>query len=513
MPAQPGGAVYVRQRHDDDLVETETELAQRVLKMSTPMLASAIVHMLLLIVLGLWMFQEHFRVEIEIIASSDGNEDIFDSVAVMASPLESVSQLEAAPLMTVAKTDPFASNAPIDPFGTAPKVNMEGAMAGRSETAQNYMVGKRGGNKASQSAVGNGLKWLADNQDKKTGKWKLQGLDRKGNNDLVLNENFQAATAMALLAFQGAGHTHRSGKYAANVDRGLTYLLGNQTSDGNFCSRGVARDEVLYAHAQCTIAVCELLAMTKDEKKLRKVAEDAVKFCIDSQDLDENTGGGWRYTPGRDSDTSVTGWMLVALKSATYAGIAVPTEVFNRINNYLDHATNEDGFKVTVGGKDIICAPGVLYRYYLDKPPDRVMTAEGILMRQYLGWNQDDPRIAMAAEILLSEGNLPKWEERDVYYWYYATQMFSHLDGEPWKKWNGVMRDLLVQKQIQEGGEKGSWNPYGTGTPNPLVGADYWCANGCGGRHYVTCMSLYILEVYYRHLPIYQIKGRDKTVR
>ena len=40
--------------------------------------------------------------------------------------------------------------------------------------------------------------------------------------------------------------------------------------------------------------------------------------------------------------------------------------------------------------------------------------------------------------------------------------------------------------------ERGSWDPQG----------DAWGSQG--GRLYVTCMSLYMLEVYYRYLPLYQ---------
>ena len=53
------------------------------------------------------------------------------------------------------------------------------------------------------------------------------------------------------------------------------------------------------------------------------------------------------------------------------------------------------------------------------------------------------------------------------------------------------MRDLLVRKQETNGAEKGSWDPKGD-----KDGHD-------GGRLYVTCLSTFILEVYYRHLPIY----------
>lgn len=518
-PVERSGNTVIRAKTDEEL-GIEEDLGQRALRASTPMLVSAIVHMFLLIIFGLWAFSEAHKIDIELVASVDGPEDVLD-VSSTASSFDTATQLEAAPLMTtLATSDPFSSVTPppVDPFGTvAARVTADGPLGNRSEAGQEYAVNKRGGSRASQSAVGNGLRWLADRQDKTRGYWRLQGYDRKDNVELVINENPIAATAMALLAFQGAGHTHQSGRYASNVEKGLKYLLSNQTSDGNFCpdSARISRDERLYSHAQCTIVICELLAMTRDEK-LRQTAERAVEYCIKAQDLDENRGGGWRYQFAHDSDTSVTGWMLVALKSATYAGIKVPDEVFDRVSRYLDLVAEEvsQGFPVIeVNGQGIKAEKGALYSYQVGTSfkPTNVMTAEGILMRQYLGWDQHDPRIVQAADILLS-GFLPTWEERDVYYWYYATQMFSHLDGEPWKKWNAAMRDMVVEKQVKEGPQKGSWNPLGSGS-NQAVGADFWCLNGAGGRHYVTCMSLYVLEVYYRHMPIYQIKGRDKTAR
>ncbi len=126
------------------------------------------------------------------------------------------------------------------------------------------------------------------------------------------------------------------------------------------------------------------------------------------------------------------------------------------------------------------------------------MTAEALLCRQYLGWRQDDPRLIGGTEFLLQR--LPDWKSRDVYYWYYATQVTHHMEGAYWDRWNRVMRELLPAKQIKEGQERGSWDPRG----------DRY--GGAGGRLYVTCMSLYMLEVYYRYLPIYQRKavGNDK---
>ena len=50
----------------------------------------------------------------------------------------------------------------------------------------------------------------------------------------------------------------------------------------------------------------------------------------------------------------------------------------------------------------------------------------------------------------------------------------------------------ISQLRYYEGKEAGSWAP---------DMADSFEVHG--GRLYVTCLSIYMLEVYYRHLPIY----------
>ena len=102
------------------------------------------------------------------------------------------------------------------------------------------------------------------------------------------------------------------------------------------------------------------------------------------------------------------------------------------------------------------------------------------------------------ADLFVQKENLPSWDDRDSYYWYYATQVLHHLDDDRWHTWNHLMRELLPDKQEKKGPEAGSWHPTGT---RP----DQWGFHG--GRLYVTCISVYILEVYYRHLPIYSSGG------
>jgi hypothetical protein len=222
----------------------------------------------------------------------------------------------------------------------------------------------------------------------------------------------------------------------------------------------------------CTMAICELYGMTHDGK-LRKPAFQAVQYCLDAQ----SDQGGWRYTPRQDTDTSLTGWFVMGLQSGRMAGLKVPNQTLNSVSIYLDGAANKSG-------------NGYGYQPGVVATPS--MTAEALLCRQYLGWKREDARLQSGAKYLLA--HLPEWKsaDRDVYYMYYATQVCHHMGGDYWQKWNVVMRELLPSNQIKEGKENGSGDPRG----------DKWGQQG--GRLYVTCMCLYMLEVYYRYLPLYQ---------
>jgi hypothetical protein len=118
-------------------------------------------------------------------------------------------------------------------------------------------------------------------------------------------------------------------------------------------------------------------------------------------------------------------------------------------------------------------------------------------MRLYTGLNRDDAHMIEGAQYLLSQ--LPKngsaaAPARDTYYWYYATQVMFHMRGKYWQAWNDRLRPLLVGEQVQRGSLSGSWDPE---RPVP----DRWGPQA--GRIYVTTLNLLSLEVYYRHLPLY----------
>ncbi|WP_010583317.1 prenyltransferase/squalene oxidase repeat-containing protein [Schlesneria paludicola] len=350
------------------------------------------------------------------------------------------------------------------------------ATAGRmSAVAKRTMLEKFGGNSASEAAVALGLKWLVNHQ-LKNGSWSFEHSAHpncKGQctQDGSLRACPTGATGLALLAFLGAGHTQHSGDYQKEVQRGFDYLLkvGKQSS-GTFDLRGnVVSREGMYVQGLCTIALCESAAMSHDSR-IRKAAQGAIEFIVKSQNTND---GGWRYYPGQAGDTSVVGWQVMALKSGHDAKLDFSKKVFNGSEKFLDLVQSNRGAQ---------------YAYMPGTGPRDSMTAVGLLCRMYLGWDRTNPRLANGVAYLDSL----KPSSQDMYFNYYATQVMHHWGGDEWTRWNDVMRDQLVttQHHVRTGHRAGSWDVADT-------------HGAAGGRHYMTCLAIMTLEVYYRHLPLY----------
>ena len=482
--AGPGGSAYFAGHHSDDHQQDEPYADEplmavdRWVRESPAWLLSAVLHLVVLLVLGLcWIgatTENPLALHAEY-AENLGEQLIEDELVLDALAETEVDQqaVEFEPLPPVEEPLAMPDLAMLSPVGPLmasdqPSLMPGVALKGREPGMREALLQEFGGTATTESAVMAGLAWLARNQ-KRTGQWSLKGPYGDGSRA----ENEEAATAMALLAFQGRGFTHKSGpreKYARVVEQGWRWLLRSQRDDGMFFRKGPEHHR-LYTQAQCAIALCELYGMTRDET-FREPAQLAIDYLVSIQ----ANQGGWRYAPGSGSDLSVTGWVVMALQSARMAGLDVPSETFSRVSEFLDLVQSKDGSE---------------YAYMPRAMPKISMTAEGLLCRQYLGWQRDDERLKKGVLKLVE--NLPKWgKRRSVYYWYYATQVCHHVEGDAWLRWNEVMRQVLPENQVKRGRERGSWNPAGD-----RYGAD-------AGRLYVTCLSIYTLEVYYRHLPIYR---------
>lgn len=339
-----------------------------------------------------------------------------------------------------------------------------------------------------EAAIERGLQFLAKYQ-RPDGSWSLDDFQER-----VEIQSPTAATALALLAFQGAGYTHQQFKYERNCKGALQWFRANQKPNGDLYVPTDAKSDSnawLYSHSIATLALCESFGMTQDPE-IKNNAQRAINFLIQSQDPQS---GGWRYQPKIGSDTSVTGWCMMALKSAELSGLDVPKESYVKIEKWLNGSQASEREKF-------------LYRYNWQAPdtpttrhgrvPTPVMTSVGLLMRLYLGWRRDNANMTQGADWLLQR--LPsvgtaKNPQRDTYYWYYSTQVLFHMGGSRWKTWYESLYPILIRSQLQSGDFDGSWEPNGQ-IP------DAW--GRFGGRLYVTTLNLLSLEVYYRHLPIYE---------
>ena len=121
------------------------------------------------------------------------------------------------------------------------------------------------------------------------------------------------------------------------------------------------------------------------------------------------------------------------------------------------------------------------------------MTAEGLLCRQYLGWGRENPNLVSGVNWIAAHPIDKRAGEDDFYYLYYATQVMHNMEGKYWQKWNAVMAKELPARQEQRGAMRGSWDPRRDRR------------SSAGGRLYTTCLAICMLEVYYRHLPIYTV--------
>jgi hypothetical protein len=354
--------------------------------------------------------------------------------------------------------------------GSLQGMPLAGTFFGRSGATREKALINGGGTTESEAAVVAGLIWLKRNQTA-DGRWLLDGnfKDRGTANDI-------AGTAFGLLPLLGAGKTHKAAKgndYDKPVEKGLLYLIRKQDrKTGNFGGG-------MYAHGLATIAMCEAYGLTQDPA-LRRPAQMAVNYIVRAQ----HSGGGWRYAPGQAGDTSVVGWQVMALKSAQMSGLDVPEVAMRKAQQYLNGCcdTANEGYG------------------YVGPGSTPTMSAVGLLCRQYMqAWGPQNLRLIKGIDNNIKR--YPPGTMRNMYYFYYATQVMHHFGGTAWTDWNTKMRDTLVKTQDKSSGpNKGSWSSEGD-------------AHGAaGGRLMQTSLSLLTLEVYYRHLPLYYRETGEKKM-
>jgi len=459
--------------------EVPAFLSSKWIRESPSWLVSTLIHVAIILFLALVPFREEVAKSLTLLLGATDAGNSGDELTAFeisdAESLQGQNNSDAMEDLALAASELVPAVPDIANIGSTvskPDFSIRKGLTGRTGNMKGALLKAYGGTERTEEAVALGLEWLAKNQTS-DGSWSLVSPYSEGG----ISENRSAATALALLAFMGAGSTHKGGEYQAAVFKGLNYLLKLQDDDGFFSAKSTGIQKT-YAQAQASIAICELYGMTGDEK-LREPAIKAVRYAISAQ----NEGGGWRYQPREVGDTSVTGWYVMALISARMSGLDVPSENLEKVHEFLDTVQRKPG----VRGPE---PDGELYAYQAIGASKDSMTAEGMLCRMYLGWRVDDPRILAGCEQLTRHPIVTGIDGRDYYYWYYASNALHHAGGSAWRKWNGVMKEALPELQLKTGRERGSWPPQG----DPHGGA--------GGRLYSTVLSILCLEAYYRHMPL-----------
>jgi hypothetical protein len=344
----------------------------------------------------------------------------------------------------------------------------------RSEANRTAHLKRFGGTPDTEAAVAAALDWMAIHQSA-DGRWRAAefGAGRETN---TLGQDRGGAgaradtgiTALALLAFLGAGETHYEGQHRENVQHALEFLVSSQAANGSLAGQAELFAQ-MYCHGMATLALSEAWATSGDER-LAEPVRRAIRFTLDSQ----HSGGGWRYQPLDQGDMSQFGWQLMALKSAEASGLKIPDSTRDRMIRFLR--------SVSSGQYQGLAA------YRPSERPSRTMTAEAAMCRIFL--NAENSPGALDEAVSFVREELPGMGRTNYYYWYYGTIAMFQRQGPAWNDWNAAMQQRLLSLQRADGDLVGTWDP------DAIWG-------GYGGRIYSTALATLCLEVYYRYLPLY----------
>ena len=346
----------------------------------------------------------------------------------------------------------------------------------------------RGGTPAAVIKVlDDSLKWLAAHQDE-DGRWDADGFmkhDIDGDPCTGPGNPIHdvGVTGLAMLAFLGNDNTLRSGKYRHNLRRAVSYLKSQMDDDGLI---GEANgNHYMYDHAIASIALIEATGLSRS-RMLRPYSQRAINYIQRAR----NPYKVWRYHP-RDgnNDSSITGWMVMALKSAKDFDFAVDSKAFEYARAWYDEVTDTSTGQAgyTRLGEGSAREPQFAERFPSEKTES--ITAVGLPTRIFLGDTPDEsPILLQAADTMLKRP--PTWNESDgsidLYYWYYGTYAIFQMGGRHWKAWKAHLDSALVKTQCRKGNSKGSWDPVGA-----------WGESG--GRVYSTALSALTLQAYFRY--------------
>ena len=332
----------------------------------------------------------------------------------------------------------------------------------------------------SPTTVRDSLAWLARHQ-LQDGSWRFDppgGVERSYA-DPGTWKSAAGATSLALLPFFGASQTHKTkGPYRDQIRNGLNWLMVHQKPDGDLSAGGVPKE---LSHTLATIALCEAYGLSGD-REVGVAAQKAIRLIVESRDTKL---GSRSDSPGKPPTLFLLAWQIMAIRTAMMAGLEVPPALLETAGKILDSLQTADGkYGETIAREvsNAATAMGLLSRMYLAGRPRGLTVFGGHFLFFSSKESKEPADWVKSGQQFLSRTSL---SSEDAIYNLFATVYIHELSGADWDAWNRKMRKQLVDSQIKEGNEAGSW----------------WNADDVraaeGGRLFQTAINTLMLEVYY----------------
>jgi len=323
--------------------------------------------------------------------------------------------------------------------------------------------------------------------------WALKFLERDQATNPARDGSFSGAqgktnavVGLAGMAFLSKGYTPGRGPYGRVVNRCIDYVLATPVKNGYLGVRGGR----MYGHGIATLFLSEVSGMVDPERqtKIDAVLPKALKVTLDAQS--RNRMGAWRYEPtSTDADISVTGWHLMALRSARLNGAPVPKAAIDRAVGFINACRGRnlrlmDGARSSDDGGYWYHPPQWYSRrgYWIGGPSTAARTGGALLCRELSG-RHDDAINRKAGDFILRNVKAHGFikDGFHAYATYYCSQGMFQLGGHYWERFGEAMYKYLLPAQQTNG----SWR-------------------SARGTTYATAMYVLALTVSYRQLPIYQ---------
>jgi hypothetical protein len=315
---------------------------------------------------------------------------------------------------------------------------------------------------AAEQAVKKGVAWLSRNQ-LPSGGWQSKQGDTSG---------IAGACAIALMS---QGHLPGTGDYGVNTALALRFILDSAQPDG-LLYRSEFGIYPMYHHGLATLALAEAWGQTGD-RRIREALRKAVDLICATQ----NQRGGWRYQPKiADDDLSVSVMQLMALRAAQDAGMDVPVEVITAGIEYVKFCHSPRG----TGGEGG-------FGYTGPRDSGWARTGAGVTALQVAGDYRADEVIEgieyLMRQFPVVEGGADAAKRGHWYYGAYYTTMGIYQAqslGSQGKAWWNTFYPAMTRELLKRQKPDGAW--------------------GDERIAYETAMSVLVLTVPYRYLPIYQ---------